>query len=143
LGRGQAVSETTARNIEIVRRVCDCFTRRDPDTIESLLDETCQWNVVGRRDRAPFGGAWSKAEMVGLSREFFGAFDSFQFDIQRIIAEGDCVFVEATSQGRGPGRKVYNNVYLMRFLLNDEGKLVDVKEHFDPLEVLAYMEAEA
>jgi uncharacterized protein len=134
---------TEARNKQIVQRLCDGFSACDVDAMVALLAEDCRYTVVGRADRAPFGGTWSKAQVEQFMRPFFGGFDSFAFRVCRMLAEGDCVMLEASSEGRGPGRKTYRNNYLMLFELNEAGQITRVKEHFDPLEVLHYMAQEA
>jgi len=134
---------SAARNKEIVQQLCDAFSCRDVDAMVALLADDCRYTVVGRPDRAPFGGTWSKAQVNEFMRPFFGGFHSFDFRVHRMLAEGDCVMLEASSEGRGPGRKTYTNSYLMMFVLDAAGQISRVKEHFDPLEVLHYMEQEA
>ncbi len=126
------------RNKQIVRRLADAFSACDVDAMVALLADDCRYTVVGRG--APFGGTWSKAQVDQFMRPFFGGFDSFEFRVHRMVAEGDCVMLEASSDGKGPGRKIYKNVYLMMFVINEEGQITRVREHFDPLEVLHYME---
>jgi ketosteroid isomerase-like protein len=129
------------RNKQVVQQLADAFSACDVDAMVALLADDCQYTVVGRG--APFGGTWSKAQVDQFMRPFFGSFDSFDFRVHRMLAEGDCVMLEASSDGTGPGRKIYHNVYLMMVLLNAAGQITEVKEHFDPLEVLDYMEQDA
>lgn len=130
----------TERNKAVVRAVGDAFSACDVDAMIALLADDCRYTVVGRPDRAPFGGTWTRTQVDAFMRPFFGGFDSFDFRIHRMVAEGDCVMIEASSEGRGPGRKRYRNSYLMLFELDEAGLITRVMEHFDPLEVLDYME---
>jgi ketosteroid isomerase-like protein len=127
-----------ARNKAIVQRLADAFSACDVDAMVALLSDDCRYTVVGHG--APFGGTWSKAQVNEFMRPFFGGFTRFDFRVHRMLAEGDCVMLEASSDGEGPGRKIYRNVYLMMFVINEGGEISQVREHFDPLEVLDYMQ---
>ena len=126
-----------ARNKQVAQRLADAFSACDVDAMVALLAEDCRYTVVGQG--LPFGGTWSKGQVNEFMRPFFGGFARFAFRVHRMIAEGDCVMLEASSEGQGPGRKRYSNSYLMLIEVNEAGLIRRVMEHFDPLRVLDYM----
>ena len=124
---------------ELVREFCCTISSRDFDKIAVQLAADANWTVVGRPDRFAFGGTQSKAKFLEGIRATWPTFDQFQFDVLSLAQNGDVVFVEARAEGRGPGAARYSNHYLMRFIIRD-GLVVDVLEHYDPFEALAYVE---
>lgn len=124
---------------QIVTQVCQHLSDRNLDALFALIHDEGSWSIPYREDRFAYAGFRDKAGLRELLSGFLGGFDSFRFDIVNIIAEGDKVAVEATSEGEGPAAAQYRNRYLLIFLLKD-GKVHTVREHFDPYQVEAYVE---
>lgn len=129
-------------NRRLVEKACQHLSNGDVDELYTLFHPDGTWWIPYREDRFAYAGRRNNAEMSDMLKTFIGGFDSFRFDIQKIVSEDDTVAVEATSDGKGPGTAIYTNRYLLFFTIKD-GTIFSVREHFDPYQVEVYAEQAA
>jgi ketosteroid isomerase-like protein len=100
-------------------RVAQAFARLAPDVIYHLIAPE------------PYGGVM---DLAGISKVTEGVFarlaEPLKVTLHTIIAEGDCVAVEASSLARTKAGGVYNNHYFFLYKVRD-GIIVEAKEYFD------------
>lgn len=128
-----------AGNKQVVLRFCQSLSERNVDGMFALVAEGATWRMLGRPEQCPFGKVHSRSEAYEQLSTFLAIFDDFEMTVVSTTAEDDRVAVQAQSVGKGPGKKVYKNRYMMMYQLRD-GKIISIDEYFDPLEVFAYME---
>lgn len=112
---------------------------RDMDLLRSALAPDASWTLVGKPEKFVLGGTKTRDEVVDMLRVALPGFHTFQFEVLNWAQNGDVVFAEAVTRAVGPGPAVYNNTYLMRFVLRN-GLVVNVLEHYDPFQALDYLE---
>lgn len=117
---------------------CRLLSERDLDTLFADFDEAGTWTMPFLADRFAFAGERDKAAMRALLDQFLGGFDHFEFTVDHAVAEGDTVAIQGTSKGTGPGAATYRNTYHLFFTFRD-GKVLKVRELFDPYQVEAYV----
>jgi uncharacterized protein len=126
----------------LVLRFCSLLSERKLEPMFALLAEDGTWAGVGNPATFAYGGTRDKARSVELITAFLSGFSSFEFTVLSAIAEGGKVAIEASSQGRGPGRKSYANEYLLTFECKNN-RITRIREFFDQLAVLHYADQEA
>jgi ketosteroid isomerase-like protein len=76
-------------------------------------------------------GTYSKEQIAASAGGIFEVFpQGIKFTMQSMIAEGDRVAVEATSEGKHISGQTYSNEYHFLFEFR-EGKLLKLKEYMD------------
>lgn len=128
---------STEANRAIVLEFCDCISRRDFAAMPAMVTPDATWWVVGRPDYAPYAGLRPVSEVLPLLISVLGPLDEFEFRVDRSIAEGDRVAIEAHSAGRN-GAIPYANFYMMSYLVSG-GKIKSIREFMDGYEVAAYV----
>lgn len=83
---------------------------------------------------APGGADIPLDRMKGAIGGFFGVFATLPvFEVQGVLAEGDCVCIRQTSRGGiTRGGAPYGNDYLMLLRFRD-GLIVEVREYMNPI----------
>ncbi|KAJ9616189.1 hypothetical protein H2204_013984 [Knufia peltigerae] len=111
---------------------------RRMEDILHLFAPGALFTVVSNEERAPAtGGTKPATKVIPAAKAFVDEFDKWEIVVQRVVAEDDVAFVEASVKGRGPGQKAYTNNYLLRFIVGEDGKIKDFKESMDGYEVEA------
>lgn len=118
---------------------CRLLSERDLDTLFADFDEEGTWTMPFLPARFSFAGKRGKTAMRELLEQFLGGFDSFEFAVEQAVAEGDTVAIQGSSRGGGPGKALYQNTYHLLFTFR-EGRVLAVRELFDPYQVEAYLE---
>ena len=124
-------------NKAVVRSLMQNFTPKDLDKALALLSDDAVWTLMGLPRRFAYAGAKNKADTSEQLRGFLSLMAKFSWEPKVMTAEGDRVAVEAVSYGEMPDGKKYSNVYHMLFTVRG-GKIVEVHEYLDPLEVLEF-----
>jgi hypothetical protein len=125
------------RNKAVVRTLMQNF---DPQNIDKALDQLADdaiWTLVGQPRRFAYAGSKNKKDCAEQLRGFLSMMAKFRWEPKVMTAEDDRVAVEAVSAGETADGKKYSNTYHMLFTLRD-GKIVNVREYLDPLEVLEF-----
>ena len=88
------------QNVEIVRAVCDAFSRGDFEASLAGLDPAVE--MVGPPDLTASGSAShgheSTSQFMGT---FLNSWDDYFYDVSNLIDGGDKVLVEGSQGGRG------------------------------------------
>ncbi len=124
-------------NKAVVRSLMANFDSQNLDKALALLAEDAVWTLVGQPRRFPYAGSKNKADCAEQLRGFLSLMAKFRWEPKVMTAEADRVAVEAVSSGEMADGRKYNNTYHMLFTLRD-GKIVNVREYLDPLEVLEF-----
>ena len=124
-------------NKAVVRTLMENFNARDLDKALALLAEDAEWTLVGQARRFAYAGTKNKRDCAEQLRGFLSLMAKFRWEPKVMTAEADRVAVEAVSFGEMADGRKYGNTYHMLFTLRD-GKIVNVREYLDPLEVLEF-----
>ena len=124
-------------NKAIVKELFSKFTRADIDQALDMLADDAVWTLVGDVRRFRYAGARDKAGFSELIKDFLGSLAEFRFIPNTMTAEDDRVAVEAETFGQTADGKRYHNFYHILFVVRD-GKIQNVREFMDPLEVLEF-----
>ena len=97
---------------------------KDPAVWDSMA-ENAEWWIQGK-------GTISKAEIRAIAQGGIGGMvTSAQMFIDHVTAEDNRVAVEAHSEIAMTDGRLFENTYHFLFVLDDEGKIVSGREHFD------------
>ncbi|MCK9453478.1 MAG: nuclear transport factor 2 family protein [Bacteroidales bacterium] len=131
------MSDLERQNKEIIQAVCKHLNDRNAEGVSAHIADEGHWTINGNPETFSFAGRYDKSAMSQLLSNFLGSFSDLEFNIVSLTAEDDRVIVEAYSKGLGKNSRSYENQYLMLYRMKD-GKIIEAKEFFDPLAVLAY-----
>lgn len=115
-------------NKKLAEEMIDALTRADVDWVkEHYADDFRIW-VLGT---LPFSGDGDKASAIAGMPAVLDLFpDGLTFRIERMVAEGDTVAIEATSSGKTFRGDQYSQVYHFVMRARD-GKITEWKEYMD------------
>lgn len=103
------------------------------DAVVDALADDGRWWVLGG---TYFGQVVNKEQFRKTLRSLgIGMPNGLNLKISRVIAEGECVVVEAEGKALSRANKTYNNHYVW-ILTFRGGKVVEGKEYMDTLHVL-------
>lgn len=103
------------------------------DAVAEALADDGRWWVLGG---TYFGETMNKEQFRKALRSLaIGVPNGLNLKISRVLAEGDCVVVEAQGNADTASNKVYNNHYV--WILTFRGaKVVEGREYMDTIHVL-------
>ncbi len=118
----------TEKNKALTLSFIEAMQRGDADAIADTYADDGRVVTMGN---TLISGSRGKEEIRGFAGGVLEAFpEGLEFTVHGIIAEGDKVAVEASSQGTHASGKPYSNHY--HFLLTwRDGELVELKEYMD------------
>jgi ketosteroid isomerase-like protein len=118
----------TEANKALITGFFDALNAGDTSAIAgSYADDGCVQTMGGTL----ISGVFNKDQITKSAGAIFDVFpDGLRFEILGMVAEGDKVAVEATSEGEHISGKTYSNEYHFLFEFRD-GKLVRLKEYMD------------
>lgn len=121
-------THSSEANKAIVRRFFDALNRGD---VASIVDAYAADGCVQTMGNTLISGVFSREQISAAAGSIFDVFpDGLTFTTLDMIAEGDKVAVEATSEGKHISGQVYRNDY--HFLFEFRGdKLLRLKEYMD------------
>jgi ketosteroid isomerase-like protein len=96
----------SAENVEIVRRMCEAYARRDWEVAADSLDPDIEWDAstyTSWPDSPTFRG---KQGVLDFFRRFLGTWDKYEVTFEEFIDLGDVVVVIVTDSGIGKGSGV-------------------------------------
>ena len=120
--------DTTDANKSFVTDFFAAMNAGDADAIaNSYADDGC----VQTMGNTLISGVFNKEQITRSAGAIFDVFpQGLSFKILSMVAEGDKVAVEATSEGEHISGQIYSNEYHFLFEFRD-GKLLRLKEYMD------------
>jgi ketosteroid isomerase-like protein/catechol 2,3-dioxygenase-like lactoylglutathione lyase family enzyme len=117
-------------NKQLVQRVFAELERGNPRPFVDSFADDVRWTVMGTTpwSRIYDGKAAVLSDLLGPLRERL--VHSVRVTPTRILADEDCVVVEARGEATTKGGRPYNNTYCWIFRL-DAGKILEITEHLD------------
>jgi ketosteroid isomerase-like protein len=121
-------SSNSDKNKAIVARFFEAMNQGDvPFIVNAYADDGCLQTM----GNTLISGTFTKDQITQSAGGIFEVFpDGIRFEILDMVAEGDKVAVEATSEGKHVSGATYSNEYHFLFEFRD-GKLVRLKEYMD------------
>ncbi len=120
-------------NVAIARRFYDSFTAGDLEGVMATLSEDAQFRVPGKPDELSSAGWYDKAKIRKLFEFMTSRLKgSLRMEVLSVLADGDRVALEVTSEGDLENGRRYNNEYFVLFTIRG-GKIVEVREYNDTL----------
>jgi len=115
-------------NKAIVRQFFDALNRGDvPFIVETYAPE----GTVRTMGNTLISGTFSREQIAAAAGGIFDVFpEGLDFRILDMVAEGEKVAVEATSEGKHVSGPIYSNEYHFLFEFRD-GKLLRLREYMD------------
>ena len=119
-----------AENKQLLQRIFAELERGDPAPFIGVLADDVRWTIVGSTDwsRTYDGKNAVLGELLGPLRERLTGM--IKVTVTRILADEDCVVVEARGEATTKNGRAYNNTYCWIFRL-DGGKAHEITEHLD------------
>lgn len=115
-------------NKRLASEMIDALTRADVDWVKANYAEDFRIWVIGS---LPFSGENDKAGAVAGMPAVLDLFpDGLTFKVERMVAEGDTVAIEATSSGTTFRGDQYAQTYHFVMRARD-GKITEWKEYMD------------
>jgi len=115
-------------NKAIVTRFFDALNRGD---VDAIVDAYAADGCVQTMGETLISGIFNKEQIAASAGGIFDVFpDGLVFTALGMVAEGNKVAVEATSEGKHVSGRIYRNEYHFLFEFRD-GKLVKLKEYMD------------
>jgi hypothetical protein len=119
---------TSETNKAIVIKFFDALNRGDVDFI---VDTYAADGCVQTMGNTLISGIFSREQIAASAGGIFEVFpQGLEFVVIDMIAEGDKVAVEATSEGKHISGQIYSNDYHFLFEFHN-GKLLQLKEYMD------------
>ena len=119
---------TSAANKDVVRHYFAALSRNDIAALMDMYAEDMCLRVPGNTCTSVI---YTKAQLGELGRHVPEIFpQGLRFIVHGMVAEGDCVAVEAESSGTHVSGQPYNNHYHFLIQLRD-GRIVEVREYLD------------
>lgn len=111
--------------------VKEFFAAMNSGNVDFIVDTYAEDGCLQTMGRTLISGTFTKDQVSQSAGSIFEVFpEGIRFEILDMIAEGDKVAVEATSEGKHISGAIYTNEYHFLFELRD-GKLVRLKEYMD------------
>ena len=108
---------------DVVREFCSAFPGRDLATIERLLDDSAVYHNVGMEP------AVGKDASLASIKGFFDMFESMEFKVLALAADGDTVLTERTDVLTANG--VPAPLPVMGVFEVRDGRIVAWRDYFD------------
>jgi ketosteroid isomerase-like protein len=122
------MSQTAEDNKAFVRKFFEAMNAGDVDFIVQAYAQDGQLQTMGN---TLISGIFSRDQIAASAGGIFEVFpQGISFTVLDMIAEGDKVAVEATSQGEHVSGQIYSNEYHFLFEIRN-GKLLRLKEYMD------------
>src|SRR5262245_47859696 len=133
---------TAAENKQLIQRVFAELEGGEPAPFLGSLADDVRWTIIGSTtwSRTYDGKSAVLSELLGPLRERLT--DMIKVTTRRILADDDCVVVEASGQATTKIGKPYNNTYCWIFRL-DGGRIHEITEYLDTELVAASLDAPA
>lgn len=130
-------------NKQLVRQFYDAINRGDFDALRPLVNE--DFVFYNQRD-TPFPGVDG---LIASEEKNFAAFESFDFPIVHLVAEGDKVAAYMHFHGKGyrtaafgvPASGKNVEISLMHLLTIKGGKISEKRAHFDVADIRKQLSA--
>jgi ketosteroid isomerase-like protein len=121
-------TNNTQTNKALVSRFIDAMNRGD---VAAIVDAYAVDGCLQTMGNTLISGVFSREQINAAAGAIFDIFpEGITFTVQHMVAEGDKVAVEATSEGKHISGQVYRNEYHFLFEFRG-GKLLRLKEYMD------------
>lgn len=121
-------TDNSEANKAIVTKFFDAMNQGDVDFIVNSYAENGCLQTMGN---TLISGTFTREQIAASAGGIFEVFPrGLSFTLNSMIAEGDKVAVEATSEGEHASGQIYSNEYHFLFEFQ-QGKLVKLKEYMD------------
>ena len=121
-------TDTTADNKAIVR---EFFAAMNSGDVDYIVNAYAQDGCLQTMGNTLISGVYAREQIAASAGGIFEVFPKgITFEIIDMIAEGDKVAVEATSEGEHVSGQTYSNEYHFLFEF-EQGKLKRLKEYMD------------
>jgi len=119
-----------AENKQLLQRIFADLESGEPGPFIGVLADDVRWTIVGSTDwsRTYDGKNAVLGELLGPLRDRLTGM--IKVTVARILADEDCVVVEARGEATTKNGRPYNNTYCWIFRL-DGGKVHEITEHLD------------
>ncbi|VUC38140.1 unnamed protein product [Clonostachys rosea] len=97
------------------------------------------YSVSGKQPAVPWAGSMPASERLPQLPAMHGNFKSFTVDQKAFVAEGRRAVVEFSVCGIDSAGGRYENDVVMIFEVNEDGKIVALREYLDNMQPLAYI----
>jgi len=119
-----------ARNKELVRHLYSELSRGNSRPLRECLAPDVVWTIIGS---TPLSGTFRGPDEV--ARKLFAPLAAalsgpVRFTVDRLVADGDIVVMEARGEATSAAGRPYNNRYCIVFRLAD-GKLAEITDYVD------------
>lgn len=124
---------STKDNKRLVEEFCGHFARSEISDVLAMMADQATWWVNGIPHLFAGSGIKTKSEMAAIWPGLYARLEgALEMTVTGMVAEDDHVAAEVRSHAVTKTGKVYENEYLLLFLIRD-GKIVRVKEYTDPM----------
>lgn len=120
----------TAESKALVREYFDRIASGDPRLPDLLADDVVWWIPPGSRLGGTLRGKPAVLELMARAFALFAPEPAPKIELDRMVAEDDCVCVQFQIRARSAQGREYHNFYHLAFELRD-GRIAGVKEYVD------------
>ncbi|KAI1339122.1 hypothetical protein F5Y15DRAFT_384862 [Xylariaceae sp. FL0016] len=111
------------------------LSNRQWDQLPGYFTPNATWWTSGNPALVDQAGTTSASDHLPALSQLADMFSTYSFDIVNIIGEGDRVMLEGQAVGKGPQDLVYVNNITMSFKMTEQGKICDLREYPDHVEI--------
>ena len=120
---------TSERNKAQILHFFEAMNSGDIDTMIASYADSGTLRTMGH---TLISGTFDKQQIAAAAQGIYQAFpDGIRFTIDGLVAEGDKVAVEASSNGRHASGNNYSNEYHFLFTFDSAGQITSLKEYMD------------
>ncbi|CAJ2513044.1 Uu.00g011630.m01.CDS01 [Anthostomella pinea] len=105
------------------------------DSLPGYFTSDANWWTSGNPDLVTGAGTTTVTEHLPLLSGLADQFTDYSFDIVNIVGDTGRVMLEAQAKGLGPQDLVYINNITMSLKMTDAGKIADMREYPDHVEI--------
>jgi hypothetical protein len=114
----------------LIRDYFERMASGDPDLPELLAEDVVWWIPPGSKLGGTLRGKPAVLELLARAFTLFDPAQPPKLEIERMVAEDDCVCVQFVLQARTAAGREYRNHYHLAFELRG-GRIARVKEYVD------------
>ncbi|CAG9985630.1 unnamed protein product [Clonostachys byssicola] len=115
------------------------FASRQFAALGDLFAADGTYWVLGKQPNVPWAGSLPASERLPQLPAMFKNFTSFSVEQKAFVAEGRRAVVEMSVHGKDSAGGRYDNDVVMIFEVNEDGKIVALREYLDNMQPLAYL----
>ncbi|KAH9474677.1 UPF0523 protein B [Psilocybe cubensis] len=109
------------------------------EKLDALATPTANWWVGGSKDKIPVAGDMPYPQRRQSTQQLNEGADKSSTELVGLTVDGSVAVLEVHRTLDGPGEKHYDTYAIVKLILNEEGKIQEVREYLDFFALFKYL----